>query len=129
MTWKYSSTSAFQAFFPINRHKQWMYWHPTYLYGIVDIRRADLLNLDEWGIFVETADKHIGKTCIENRVRKADNYHKSEKWNLLLTISGSVAAERWVEMWPEDSTTSLKMVEFILIVLADIGPGTPLQHR
>ena len=62
-------------------------------------------------------------------MRKANNYQKSEQWNLLLAISGSIAAKRWAELWLEGGTTSLKMVEFILIVLDDIGPGTPLRRR
>ena len=129
MTRKCGSTTAFQAFLPINKLKRWMYWHLPYPYGIADVKREDFIDLDECGVFVETADKHIGKAYTGNRVRQAGNYQKSEKWNLLLGIAGSEAAERWAEMWLEGGTTNIKMIEFIQKVLVDIGAGTPLRRR
>jgi hypothetical protein len=56
------------------------------LYGIADIRREDLIDLNDCGVFVETAHTHTGKAYIENQVRQAGNYQKAEKWNLLITI-------------------------------------------
>lgn len=106
-----------------------MYWHLPYPYGIADVKREDFIGLDGCGVFVETADKHIGKAYTGNRVRQAGNYQKSEKWNLLLGIAGSEAAERWAEMWLEGGTTNIKMIEFIQKVLVDIGAGTPLRRR
>ena len=100
-----------------------------YPYGIADIRREDLIDLDECGVFVETANKHIGKANIGSRVRQAGNYSKSEKWTLLLAVAGSLAAERWRLMWLEGGTTGDRMIEFIEIILNDIGPGTPLRRR
>jgi len=34
-------------------------------FGIADIRVEDFIDLDECGVFVETADKHIGKALSE----------------------------------------------------------------
>jgi hypothetical protein len=101
MTRKCGSTTAYQAYLPINKQKRWMYWHMPYPFGIADIRREDLIDLDECGVFVETADKHIGKAYVGNRVRQAGNYSKSEKWTLFLAVAGSAAAERWRDMWLE----------------------------
>ena len=117
---------CFQVFLPINKHKLWMYWHLLYPWGIADTRREDLIDLDECSVFVETTDTHMCKAYIGNQVRQAGSYQKPDKWNLLLVIS---AAERWAEMLLEGSTTSLKTVAFVLIILADMGPGTPLRHR
>ena len=98
-------------------------------YGIADIRQEDLIDLNECGVFVETADKHIGKAYTGSRVRQAGNYSKSEKWTLLLAVAGSLAAERWRLMWLEGGTTGDRMIEFIEIILSDIGLGTPLRPR
>ena len=42
-----------------------MYWNLPYPFGIADIRVEDFIDLDECGVFVETADKHIGKALSE----------------------------------------------------------------
>jgi hypothetical protein len=39
-----------------------------YLWGIANIRVEDLIDLDECGLFVETADKGIGKAFVGNWV-------------------------------------------------------------
>ena len=98
-----------------------MYWNLPYPFGIADIRVEDFIDLDECGVFVETADKHYGKAYVGNRVRQEGNYQKSEKWTLLLAVAGSVVAERWQMMWLEGGTTGDKMIEFIEMILNTIG--------
>ena len=113
LTRKRGSTTAFQAYLPINLRKRCIYWNLPYPYGIADIRRADLIDLDECGIFVQTADRTLGKAHEGNRVRQGGNYQHSEKWNLLLAIAGCIAAERWADLWLAGGTTSLKMITCI----------------
>jgi hypothetical protein len=129
LTRKRGSTTAFQAYLPINRRKRWLYWNMPYPYGIADIRVEDLIDLDECGLYVETAGKKIGKAYLGSRVRQGGNYQKSEKWTLLLAVAGAAAAERWQMMWNDGGTTGDKMIEFIGIVMADIGQGTPARRR
>lgn len=66
---KRGSTTALQAYLPINICTCWIYWNLLYPYGIADIRQADLIDLDECGIFVETVDRKIGKAHEGNWVR------------------------------------------------------------
>ena len=40
----------------------------SYPWGIADITVEDLIDLDKCGLFVETADKGIGKAFVGNRV-------------------------------------------------------------
>jgi len=129
LTRKGGSTTAYQAYLPINLLKRWMYWNLPYPFGIADIRVEDFIDLDECGLFVETADKSIGKAFVGNRVRQEGNYQKSEKWTLLLPVAGSAAAERWQMMWLEGGRTGDKMIEFIQMILDEIGPGTPVRRR
>ena len=74
MTRKRGSTTAFQAYLTINLQKRWAYWNLPYPYGIADIRWEDLVNLDECGVYVETADKVIGKSYVGSQVQQAGNY-------------------------------------------------------
>jgi hypothetical protein len=129
LTRKRGSTTAFQAYLPINLRKRWLYWNMPYPYGIADIWVEDLVDLDECGLFVETAGKTIGKAFVGKRVRQEGNYQKSEKWTLLLAVAGSAAAERWFLMWNDGGTTGDKMIELFTMILNDIGPGTPARRR
>jgi len=129
LTRKRGSTTAWHALRPINQAKRWVYWNMPYPYGIADIRREDLIDLDECGICFITADRHIGKAVIGERVKQAGNYQKGEKYNLLLAVSGSVQAERWAHIWLVGGTTNDRMIDFIQDILNDIGPGSPQRRR
>ena len=61
LTRKTGSTTAYQPFLPINKQKRWMFWNLPYPLGIADIRRQDMIDLDECGIELSTADRSIGK--------------------------------------------------------------------
>jgi len=129
LTTKRGSTTAYQALLPINRQKRWIYWNMPYPFGIANIRRRDIFDLDECGVFVETASRGIGKSYIGLRVGQAGPYSKGEKWNLLLGISGDENGHRWRDIWLEGGTTNEKMINFIATILNDIGPGTPERRR
>ena len=129
LTRKAASTTAYQAYLPINLQKRWMYWNLPYPFGIADIRVEDLIDLDECGLFVETADRTIGKAFVGKRVRQEGNYQKSEKWTLLLAIAGSAVGERWADMWLEGGTTGDRMITFIQQILNYIGQGNQVRRR
>jgi hypothetical protein len=88
LTRKVGSTIAYQALLPRNKRKRWCYWNLPYPYGIADIRRHDLIDMDECGVELATADRSIGKAYIGKRVKQSGLYSKSDKWTLLLAISG-----------------------------------------
>ena len=100
-----------------------------YPYGIADIHRGDLIDLDECGVCSITADRHTVKAVIGERVTQAGNYQKGGKHTLLLAVSGSAQAERWADIWLVGGTTNDRMCDFIEGILNDIGPGTPLRRR
>ena len=89
-----------------------------------------MIDLDECGIFVETADRKHGKAYVGVRVKEPGPYSKTEKWNLLLAICGEDGnannpSRRWRMTWTQGGTTIDKMVDFILQILNDIGVATP----
>ncbi|KAL9179479.1 hypothetical protein ACHAXT_008769 [Thalassiosira profunda] len=128
-TRKRGSTTAYQALLPRNKQKRWCFWNLPYPYGIADIRRRDLIDLDECGIELQSADRHIGKAYIGKRVQQTGPYQKSTKWNLLLAICGDGNTNhRWRDIWTGEGTTGERMCRFIRQIINSIGPGTPARR-
>ena len=128
---KKGSTTAHQAYYPHNIRKRWEYWNYPYPLGIADIGRSQIIDLDECGVFMEThANRQHGKSFIGLRVREEGAYGKSEKWNVLLAVCGEnesangQAARRWADVWLDGGTTVDKMLDFIQVILQDIGVAT-----
>ena len=71
---KKGSTTAYQALLPRVLNHRWAYWHLPYPFGIADIPKDDWIDLDEAGIFVETANRTSGKAYLRVRVRKEGPY-------------------------------------------------------
>ena len=79
LTRKVGSTTAYQALLLRNKRKRWAYWNLPYPFGIADIRRQDLIDLDECGVELSTANRDIGKAYIGKRVNQAGLYSKTDK--------------------------------------------------
>ena len=126
---KRGSTTAYQAYFPINLRKRWVYWNLAFPLGIGGIPRSRIIDLDECGLFVETANRPHGKSSIGFRVREEGPYSKSEKWTLMLAICGedgtmNEPSRRWADVWTEGGTTIARMLDFMQHLLDAIGPAT-----
>ena len=91
---KRGSTTAYQAMLPRNLIRRYVYWNSDYPAGIRNIPRRDWIDLDEAGIFVETANRKTGKAYIGIRVREEGPYNHSEKWNLTMAICGDEDGDR-----------------------------------
>ena len=61
---KRGSTTAYQALHPRNVAWRWAYHNLPYPFGIADIQRRDIIDLDEMGIFLETVNRGDGKSYI-----------------------------------------------------------------
>ena len=125
LTRKKGSTTAYQALLPINIQKRWAFWNLPYPYGIADIRRQDIIDLDECGVEVMSGDRSWGKAYVGKRVGQPGAYGKDTKINLLLAISGDgTNPSRWREYWTGEGTTGVRMINFIRRIINQIGPGT-----
>lgn len=127
---KRGSTTAYQAFLPINMQKRWNYWNLPYPLGMADVQRSKIIDLDECGIFLDTGKRKYGKAYSGVRVGDVGPYSKSEKYNLIMAICGedgdiNQASRRWTDCWLDGGTTVAKMLQFIQMVLEDIGPAVP----
>ena len=127
---KRASTTARQAMLPINLQLQFNYWYLPYPYGIANIPRSRIIDLDEAALFVESSNRGRGKAHLCRRVRKVGPYGHSEKLNILCAVCGEdsqpgLPARRWVDTWSQGGTTIVRFLAFIRRIIQGIGPGTP----
>ena len=104
-----------------------------YPYGIANIHREDMIDCDQAGIFLETVNRSGGKAHKTVRVVSRGPYSKTQKWNVMLGVSGAapqgqVLSPRWRTRWTQGGTTIDRVLEFLNVVIGDIGQGTP-QRR
>ena len=88
MSRKKGSTTAFQARCPVNIALQSAFWLMLYPYGIADVPADTMIDIDEAGVSLETANRGYGKAHIATRVRQVGLYGHSNKFTILLAISG-----------------------------------------
>jgi len=121
LTRKKGSTTAYQALLPANKQKRWMFWNLPYPFGIADIRRKDMIDLDECGIELSDAERNFGKAYLGKRVNQAGLYSKTDKLNLLLAICGDDDLPlRWRDIWTGEGTTGERMIDFVKRILDQI---------
>jgi hypothetical protein len=123
-----------QALDPRNIQIRWNYWNLPYPFRIRDVRRHDIIDLDEAGVFVESANRGSGKAYINCRVREPGPDGHSTKVTVLMAMSGEEPppdqpAQRWLELWTGGGTTITRFLAFIRGILHDMGPGTPARRR
>ena len=128
LTRKVGSTTAYQALLPKNKQKRWTYWNLPYPYSIEDIRCHDIIDMDECGIELRTADRSIGKAYVGKHVKQSGLYSKSNKWALLPAISGDNNGRRWQNVWTGEGTTGDRMVQFLEEILNQLGVGSDEQQ-
>ena len=92
------------------------------------IPRSRIIDIDDCGLFVETANRPHGKATIGLWVREQGSYSKSEKLTLMLAICGEDGnienpSRRWVDIWTNGGTTIVRMLGFMQHVLEAIGPA------
>jgi hypothetical protein len=130
LTIKRASVQARQSMNAINIQLRWNYWYLPCPFGIANIPRWRLIDIDEAALFVELSNRSRGKCSIVRRVRDIGPYGHSEKLNILVAITGEDAApgqsaHRWADTWRDGGTTIVRFIAFIARILQDIGPGTP----
>ena len=118
LTRKKGSTTAFQAFTPINLARRQNFWHMAYPIGVRGTPRAQLIDIDECGMWLEKKQRAFGKALHNVRVRAPGVYGHGEKWTLIMGID---CADRvWVRLAKASGTTTAIFNNFVLnTILAD----------
>lgn len=121
-----ASTTAFQAFFPINLQKRDNYWYLPYPYGMVGIATDDTIDLDECGLFLEMSKRKYGKVFRGLRASQAGPYTRTDKVNLLMAILGDRNNPmRWEVMWTDGGTTIILFYHFLTRIINDLAQRYP----
>ena len=128
LNWKKGSTTAHQAYTPANLQRRWMYWNLPFPNGIANIPAQDMIDLDECGIKLETANRKYGKASLSRRVRERGNYGHGVNHTLMMAISGGPNHERW-RRFSTNATNILSFVDFIDDILTDLPQGIPGNRK
>jgi hypothetical protein len=130
---KRGSVTAFQAKLPRNILKREIFWNVDFPAGIVGINRADLIDIDETGLFIESSTRTHGKAMIGRRVREVGPYGHSTKFTLIMAITGcdqdDNIPKKFYELERRNGTSFIDFVRFITSILDVIGPGTAARRR
>ena len=100
-------------------------------FGIVDVPRSRIIDLDEAVLFVESGNLSKRKAHLTRRLRQVGPYGHSEKQNILVAILGEACVagqqhtRQCVETWNDGGSTVTRFLVFILRILQSIGPGAP----
>ena len=130
LTRKRGSTTSFQAYGPFNLKWRDNYWNMPYLYGMVDIKARDIIDVDEARMELVSANRRYRKAHRGERVRESSPYSKTSQVNVLLVLSGDPDnPDRWHEIWSGGGTTITLFLYIIRRIIGDIGQGTSIRRR
>jgi hypothetical protein len=121
LNYKKGSTTAYQALTATNVMKRWMFWHLPAPHGIADVRRDNMIDLDEAGLSLTTANRRYGKAMVTSRVRAGGNYGHDTKWTLVMAISGGADGGRWFDFVERAGTSVHDFYNFILRIVNDLN--------
>jgi hypothetical protein len=141
MTRKAASTTAYQAFSPRCMRLYDEFWSLPYPLGVIGTPRRRLIDIDEFGLCIESANRNFGHSLKGLRVRKMGNYGRGEvKVTVILAIEtgdpvlppqvpGSLQRPRvWCRAYPGGNTTTERYRAFVCNTVIDsFGPHEP--HR
>jgi hypothetical protein len=83
-----------------------------------------MIDFDEAAFYLTTANRSSGKAYINCRVREHGPYGHSERYNMLLAVSGGQDGLRWLEFTKENANL-LTVSDFIERILNEIGDADP----
>jgi hypothetical protein len=106
-----------------------VYWNHDYPAGVRNIPKRNWIDIDEAGIFVETANCKRGKTYIGVRVREEGPYNHSEKFTITMGISGDPNGDRWLDFERKSGTSVDDFYDFVHRILVSIGRGSHIRRR
>ena len=126
---KKGSTTAFQAFTPVNVARRHNFWTMAYPFGVLGTPRGCLIDIDEAGLWLEKKQRAFGKAVHSVRVRAPGVYGHGEKWTLILGVD--CAGNKWFRFAKVPGTTTAIFQSFVRDqILADptVGVGSSHTH-
>lgn len=121
-TRKRGSTLANQALTPANIQKHQFYWSLPYPGGVVGIPRIQLIDIDEFGIWIEKANRVYGKVLVGRDLRENGKYGHGQKWTCKIGVKPG--GQRWFEMSRDAGTTVESFDSFVFSIVSTL-PAAP----
>lgn len=124
ITWKSSSTEAYQAFPPQNHLKLHLFFTQGPPLGISGVDQCHLIDIDEFGISLERINKEYGYTHVSVWVWKPGHYTRDTKVTVIVAfepgdptlpdgVDGSLKnLRRWVWVQPYAGTDQVTFAYF-----------------
>lgn len=110
-TRKRSATSAEQAFTPRNRLRARLYWNTPYPTGILNTNRAQICDVDEFGLWVEKMNPSYGKTMRGVACVQPGKYGHGDKFSCIIGVMAD--GRRWFKMRKIAGTSSETFNSFV----------------
>lgn len=111
LTRKRGSITALQAMTPANLHRRHAFWTQPYPVGRLGTPPADLIDIDEFGIWIEKLNRHYGKAPTNVRVNEVGPYGHGEKWTCIFAISP--CGRRWYRFRKVAGTSAEDYNDFV----------------
>lgn len=96
LTRKRSATAAEQAFTPRNQIRARLYWNTPYPTGILNTNRAQMCDIDEFGLWVEKMNLSFGKTLRGVACVQPGKYGHGDKFSCIIGVMAD--GRRWFRM-------------------------------
>ena len=119
MTRVRGSTTAHQALLPHNLLRRFMFWNRPPPVGVFGVNRNRLVDIDECGIFLTTANRNYGKCYKGLRVRESGPYGYDEKWTLILGVMADGFRHAWFRR--VGGTNAIDFHRFVQEVIARLN--------
>ena len=140
---KITSTVAYQAFTKRNIYRRRLYWTRPWPLGIHRIPRRLLIDADEFGLHLNSANRKYGSSPRGMKIRKPGNYDRGTfKLTIILAVEtgdpaipagviGSVSRPRvWARVTTEPGTSAMAYCAFVEHVLNTYDViANPALHR
>ena len=108
---KRASTLALQALTPLNVMRARLFWTQPPPVGRVGIDPQTLIDVDEFGIWVEKANRSYGKALVGHECREAGKYGHGDKFTCILAVRAD--GTRWFHMEKVAGTDALAFDDFL----------------
>ena len=136
VTRKKVSVEAQQAFTAINLQRVQSFWSSPPPLGVQTVRRARLIDVDEFGIELNRCNRTHGWSLEVFRVRTIGHYTRTQKLTVLVAIeagNGALPAQeagslqhpgRWIQVVRNAGTTADTFNTFVRMIMASIEART-----
>mmetsp|Transcript_3698 Transcript_3698/g.8392 ORF Transcript_3698/g.8392 Transcript_3698/m.8392 type:complete len:276 (+) Transcript_3698:488-1315(+) len=127
LTSKRVSITASQAFTFEAQTRRRLFWTAPMPLGIFGVPLAELIDMDECALYVETVSRPTGKAYKGVRIRDSGPYKVGEKWTLILAVDAQGLIHAKFMRCP--GTTKATFDDFIRTLLARLAILQPHRPR